>query len=90
MQGTCQIAFLVFTRCRNGLLLPERRPEEADFGVEVDVRFINVENLGPGLCLGELPIDRPLSLGRARMPDTQRWAGTAPTQAQLRKFPAYR
>ena len=37
MQGTCQIAFLVFTRCRNGLLLPERRPEEADFGVEVDV-----------------------------------------------------
>ena len=79
MKGPGEIAFLVFSGRRDGLLLPHWRPQKADFWIAVDIDFIDIENLDPGLWAGESVINRPPSLLGARVGNAQRWASATPT-----------
>lgn len=69
MQGTGKITFPVLPGRWDPLLLPDRGPEEANFGVQVDIDFINIEDFDTGLGLREPLVDRLHSLGGIRVTD---------------------
>jgi len=58
--------------------LTERRPEEADFGIQVDIDFVDVENLDGRLVSRQPSLNRASALRRRGTRELQRWPSTTP------------